>query len=101
MQRDLRERYEEDLALVRGAAAWLALAAALIGLAVFPWVVPGYLVFTAILVSVNASVGLGLNLLTGYTGQISLGHAGFVAIGAYTSGLLMAKLGRPWGLARP
>src|SRR3990170_1367252 len=101
MQRDLRERYEEDLALVRGAAAWLALAAALIGLAVFPWVAPGNLVFTAILVSVNAIVALGLNLLTGYTGQISLGHAGFVAIGAYTSGLLMSKLGVTWWLAWP
>ena len=101
MQRDLRERYEQDLALVRGAAAWLALAAALIGLAVFPWVAPGYLVFTAILVSVNAIVALGLNLLTGYTGQISLGHAGFVAIGAYTSGLLMSKLGVTWWLAWP
>jgi len=101
MQRDLRERYEEDLALVRGAAAWLALAAALIGLAVFPWYAPSYLVFTAILVSVNAIVALGLNLLTGYTGQISLGHAGFVAIGAYTSGLLMSKLGVTWWLAWP
>ena len=101
MQRDLRERYEQDLALVRGAAAWLALAAALIGLAVFPWYAPSYLVFTAILVSVNAIVALGLNLLTGYTGQISLGHAGFVAIGAYTSGLLMSKLGVTWWLAWP
>ena len=101
MQRDLRERYEEDLALVRGAPAWVALAATLVGLAVFPWYAPGYLVFTAILVSVNAIVAVGLNLLTGYTGQISLGHAGFVAIGAYTSGLLMSKLGVTWWLAWP
>src|SRR3989337_2429382 len=101
MQRDLRERYEEDLALVRGGAAWVALVVTLVGLAVFPWYAPGYLVFTAILVSVNAIVALGLNLLTGYTGQISLGHAGFVAIGAYTSGLLMSKLGVTWWLAWP
>ncbi len=101
MQRDLRERYEEDLALVRGAPAWLALALALGGLAVLPWVAPGYMIFTAILVAVNSIVAVGLNLLTGYTGQISLGHAGFVAIGAYTAGLLMGRLGAPWWMAWP
>lgn len=101
MQRDLRERYEEDLALVRGAPAWLALAAALGGLAILPWVAPGYVVFTAVLVAVNTIIAVGLNLLTGYTGQISLGHAGFVAIGAYTAGLLMGRLGAPWWTAWP
>ncbi len=101
MQRDLRERYEEDLALVRGAPAWLALVLALGGLAVLPWAAPGYVVFTAILVAVNSIIAVGLNLLTGYTGQISLGHAGFVAIGAYTAGLLMGRLGAPWWAAWP
>lgn len=43
------------------------------------------------LVSVIAT--MGLNLVTGLTGQVSLGHAGFLAIGAYTSGLLSTRLG--------
>jgi len=44
---------------------------------------------------------LGLNILTGYCGQISLGHAGFMAVGAYTSGILCAKLGFSFWAALP
>lgn len=43
----------------------------------------------------------GLNILTGYCGQISIGHAGFMAVGAYTSAVLCAKLGFPFWLALP
>jgi branched-chain amino acid transport system permease protein len=49
-----------------------------------------------------ATIGaLGLNLLIGYTGQISLGHGAFLAIGAYTSALLTGKLGFPFLLSLP
>jgi branched-chain amino acid transport system permease protein len=44
---------------------------------------------------------IGLNLLTGYTGQISLGHGAFVAIGAYTTGLLTGKAGIPFCFSLP
>lgn len=98
---ELRQRYEEDLFLVRGAAAWLATAALLAALAFFPFYTPRYLLFPAILVAINVVVAVGLNVLTGLTGQISLGHAGFVAIGAYTATLLAARLGVPWWLAWP
>lgn len=90
----LRERYEEDLFLVRGALGWTALLVLCAGLLVLPRAAPGYLVFTASLIAVNGIIAVGLNLLVGYTGQISLGHAGFVAIGAYTAGLVTAKV--PW-----
>jgi branched-chain amino acid transport system permease protein len=63
----------------------LALAAAL---AAWPWVAPRYFVFLASLILVNVIVALGLNLLSGYTSQLSFGHAGFLAIGAYTAALL-------------
>jgi branched-chain amino acid transport system permease protein len=43
----------------------------------------------------------GLNILTGYCGQISIGHVGFMAVGAYTSAILTAKLGWPFWLAFP
>jgi branched-chain amino acid transport system permease protein len=43
----------------------------------------------------------GLNILTGYTGQISLGHAAFMAVGAYTSAVLARQLGMPFWLAIP
>ncbi|HEY3247367.1 MAG TPA: branched-chain amino acid ABC transporter permease [bacterium] len=92
---ELRERYEEDLFLVKGTfarAAAIALAAALVAV---PAYAPKYVVYIASLVAVNIIIAVGLNLLVGYTGQISLGHAGFVAIGAYAFGIVAARL--PWG----
>jgi branched-chain amino acid transport system permease protein len=56
-------------------------------LVAWPWVAPGYLVFLASLVAVNAIVAIGLNLLSGMTNQLSFGHAGFLAIGAYVTAL--------------
>jgi branched-chain amino acid transport system permease protein len=57
-------------------------------LAAWPWLAPRYFVFLASLILVNAVVALGLNLLSGFTNQLSFGHAGFLAIGAYTAALL-------------
>ena len=46
----------------------------------------GYTHFILALVALTAVVGVGLNVLLGLTGQVSLGHVGFYAIGAYTAG---------------
>src|SRR6185503_18183064 len=75
-------RAEEGLVRV---AAWALAAAAALA---WPLVAPGYFVFLASLVTVNAIVAIGLNLLSGYTNQLSFGHAGFLAIGAYTAAVL-------------
>ena len=53
----------------------------------------------AIRIGIYIILGLGLNLLTGYAGLVSLGHAGFFAIGAYTSALLLMRLEAPFMLA--
>ncbi len=66
--------------------AWPLLALA--ALAAWPLVAPRYFVFLASVVLVNVVVAIGLNLLTGYTNQLSFGHAGFLAIGAYAAALL-------------
>jgi branched-chain amino acid transport system permease protein len=60
----------------------------LVALAIWPWVAPRYFVFLGSLVAVNAIVAIGLNLLSGYTNQLSFGHAGFLAVGAYAAALL-------------
>jgi len=71
----------------------LILAAMLAGL---PFVlVNPYLYDVAIRMALNATAVVALNLLVGYTGQISLGHAGFLGIGAYASGVLTAQFGLP------
>jgi branched-chain amino acid transport system permease protein len=66
--------------------AWPLLVVA--ALAVWPLIAPRYFVFLASVVLVNVVVAIGLNLLTGYTNQMSFGHAGFLAIGAYAAALL-------------
>jgi branched-chain amino acid transport system permease protein len=71
---------------MRARRAWPI--AALLVLVLWPWIAPRYFVFLASLVLVNAIVALGLNLLSGYTNQLSFGHAGFLAIGAYTAALI-------------
>ncbi|MCK6454036.1 MAG: branched-chain amino acid ABC transporter permease [Alphaproteobacteria bacterium] len=60
-----------------------------VGIAVLPFALPNrYFYDVAILAGINAIVCVGLNLLIGYTGQISLGHAGFFGLGAYASAIL-------------
>lgn len=60
-----------------------------VGLAIFPLLSPSAFVYDlAIRVIINAIVVIGLNLLFGYTGQISLGHAGFLGLGTYASAVL-------------
>jgi branched-chain amino acid transport system permease protein len=66
-----------------------------------PFVLSDYHVFQLTLVVIYAIALLGLNLLTGYNGQISLGHGAFYGLGAYTSAILIHKFEMPYGLAIP
>jgi len=61
------------------------------------WVWNPYYLHTLIMAGIFAVLALSLNLLLGYTGQLSLGHAAFFGIGAYASALLTVKLEwSPW-----
>jgi branched-chain amino acid transport system permease protein len=66
-----------------------------------PFFLGNYRVFQLTLVLAYAIALLGLNMLTGYNGQISLGHGAFYAIGAYTAAILMDKLGLPYWATIP
>jgi branched-chain amino acid transport system permease protein len=66
-----------------------------------PFVVSNYRTFQFTLVLVYAIALLGLNILTGYNGQISLGHGAFYALGAYCAAILMDKLGAPYWATVP
>ena len=78
------------------------LLAVLIALAcVLPFVVTQYRSFQFTLVLIYAIALLGLNILTGYNGQISLGHGAFYAIGAYTTAILMDRFGVPYWATLP
>ena len=82
---DMKRDYYEDVQLFSSGvvAFWFCLL--IVSLAAFPFLAKNYYVYVANYMAINVIVVLGLNLLAGYTGQISLGHAGFFAIGAYGS----------------
>jgi branched-chain amino acid transport system permease protein len=80
---------------------WFWSAVLLVVLLVLPFMVKNYRVFQFNLVLVYAIAILGLNMLTGFNGQISLGHGAFYAFGAYTAAILMDKLGVPYWATLP
>ena len=65
------------------------------------WRGDGYQLYVIALVGLTAIVGIGLNVLLGLSGQISLGHVAFYAIGAYAVGILTTRLGCRFWLALP
>jgi len=79
----------------------IALAIAFALACALPFFIGNYRVFQFTLVLAYAIALLGLNMLTGYNGQISLGHGAFYAIGAYTAAILMDKLGLPYWATIP
>ncbi len=91
------------IALTWRAHGWRALlpAAAIITLLALPFALNDYYVFQLTLVMSSAIALLGLNLLTGYNGQISLGHGAFFAMGAYTAAILMDRFAVPYALVVP
>ncbi len=66
-----------------------------------PFVLSNFRLFQFTQIYIYAIALLGLNLLTGYNGQISLGHGAFFAIGAYTAAILMDRWGVPYGWTLP
>src|SRR5690349_15107222 len=81
--------------------ALIGLVVLLVAACVLPFVLSNYRVFQLTLVLVYAIALLGLNMLTGYNGQISLGHGAFYAIGAYCAAILMDKWGVPYWATLP
>src|SRR5690348_12091494 len=84
-------------------SAWrrIGLGVALLLALVVPFWASGYHTFQLTLVTVYAIAVMGLNLLTGYNGQISLGHGAFYAIGAYVTAVLMDQAGMPYWATIP
>jgi ABC-type branched-subunit amino acid transport system ATPase component/ABC-type branched-subunit amino acid transport system permease subunit len=76
--------------------------ACLAGLAIFPVLVPNpYYIHLVETILIYAILLFGLDIVVGYTGQVSLGHAGLFGVGSYTAGALFFKLGVPFFLAVP
>lgn len=98
---DMKRDYYEDVEFVSSPVVLFWLAALIGGLYLLPLVAGNYYIYVANYIAINVIVAAGLNLLVGYTGQISLGHAGFFAIGAYGTIIGMTRAGLPFLLALP
>ncbi|GJH20297.1 MULTISPECIES: ABC transporter permease subunit [Caballeronia] len=81
---------------------WIAAIVGLAVLAIFP-VVSGnpYYIHLVETIMIYAILLFGLDIVVGYTGQVSLGHAGLFGVGAYTAGVLFMKLGMPFYVTAP
>jgi branched-chain amino acid transport system permease protein len=95
------QSYDQDMAIFRTKTQWLIL------LAFLAFLFTGPLYFSDRILTIITIMGItiisvhGLSILTGYCNQISIGHAGFMAVGAYTSGILTAHLGWSFWAALP
>ena len=84
-----------------GSRRWLWIAILVVLLVLLPFAISDYRTFQFTQAISYAIVLLGLNILTGYNGQISLGHGAFYAVGAYTAAILMDRFGFPYWATLP
>lgn len=93
-----KTNYIDDAAIWQTKVSRFWLALLLVALIAFPFVFQDsrYLLFVANSVLIAVIAALGLNILTGFTGQISLGQGAFMGVGAYASGYFMVNLGMPF-----
>jgi branched-chain amino acid transport system permease protein len=93
----LKTTYEADMALYPLPIARYAVAAfAALFFLVIPLTLHEYYLSVANLVWIAVIGALGLNILVGYTGQVSIGHGAFMSVGAYTAANLATRLDSPW-----
>jgi branched-chain amino acid transport system permease protein len=83
--------YDQDIKLFQHAGHWWSYLALIAVMLVLPLMVSKYFQSMLVFVFIYAIVGVALMILTGFTGQGSLGHAAFLAIGAYTAAILQQK----------
>ncbi|MCF8092006.1 MAG: branched-chain amino acid ABC transporter permease [Desulfotignum sp.] len=98
---DFKETYASDQAVFVNTTSRFWLGVLFVLLAVFPFVVGDYLLFMANLIGITIIGAVGLNILTGCAGQISLGHAAFIGVGGYTAAILSSRFNMPFLLCLP
>lgn len=97
---DLARTHADDVRLWRNVSPW-GIGLLLLAVLVLPFHMSDFQSSVAIYAGIAAIAGIGLNLLTGFTGQVSLGHAAFLGAGAYTAAYLGSELELPMVLWLP
>ncbi len=98
---DYKTSYKEDMVLFQTTFSKFWIGAFFVALCVVPLFLDNYTLYVCNMIGIAIIGALGLNILTGFTGQISLGHGAFLGIGAYTSAYLVMDLGMPFFIALP
>ncbi len=88
--------YARDMAILRTKTHWTLFIALLAIVFTVPLYWSNYWLSVANLIGITIIAVIGLNILIGYCGQLSIGHAGFMAVGAYTTAILTGKVGFPF-----
>ena len=88
--------YAKDMAIVRTRTHWVLLIGLLVLLFAAPLYLSNYWLGVGNLIGITLIAALGLNILVGSCGQLSIGHAGFIAVGAYTAAILTNRFGQPF-----
>jgi len=97
-----KERYEEELSIFETdfGRLWLWIGLLFLFIAV-PLICGPYTLYVCNIIGITAIAAIGLNILIGFTGQISLGHGAFFGVGAYAGAILATSVGFPFWLAVP
>ncbi|MGD9142537.1 MAG: branched-chain amino acid ABC transporter permease, partial [Dehalococcoidia bacterium] len=90
------DSYARDMAIVRTKTHWMLLVAFLIILFTAPLYLSNYWLSVLDKIGITLIAAIGLNILIGYCGQLSIGHMGFMAVGAYTSAILTTRFELPF-----
>ncbi len=98
---DFRQTYAEDMAIFETPLPRVLLAVFVVALGTVPFLAPSFWLDVVIRVFISVIAAMGLNILTGFTGQISLGNAAFLAVGAYSTAFLAGRLALPFPVVIP
>ncbi|MBN1375193.1 MAG: branched-chain amino acid ABC transporter permease [Dehalococcoidia bacterium] len=88
--------YNTDTAIIRTKTQWVLLSIFLVLVLSMPSYMRSSDLYVANLIGITIIAVIGLNILVGYCGQLSIGHAGFMAVGAYTTAILTTSFGVPF-----
>ena len=99
---NFKESYEKELTIFETdfGRLWMIVGIAIL-FGIIPFISSAYILYVLNTVGIYAIAAIGLNLLIGYTGQISLGHGAFFGVGAYTAAILASRANIPFWLAVP
>jgi branched-chain amino acid transport system permease protein len=98
---DFRTSYEKDIEVLQTPTAKVGVASFLLFLMAWPYLVKGEYLWIVLQIMIATVGAVGINILTGFTGQISLGQGAFLGVGAYTTAYLTAKMGLSFWVGVP